>query len=335
MLSLLLARVTGCSTPSTSRTWSGPSTPVPVSTQPWTPPVPSATPGVAVRTSRYLIYTTIEDERLRAATAQVMEGAYEQYRTLAPGVAPSDRPLECYVFGQRPQWAAFTESRTGTDAAIYLQITRGGYTVGDWFVAYDIGGGATYSVAAHEGWHQYVARHFKGRLPPFLEEGIACLFETVRMDGNPHVGGQLPRWNWAVNRTRSAGLREAVERGNLWPLGQLITLHAGEVVNLPRERIDAFYAQNWAFARFLWDADGGHYRPMFRRLLEETAAGTLHDPTGTLRAATRNWNPAAARPILEHYLGQDLSEIERAYETYIGQIVAAEAARDRWAAVRE
>ena len=325
----------GCSLSRGPRAWVGPTTAAPIATSPWHVPVPSDTPGVAIRTPRYLIYTTIEDERLRAAVAQVMEGAYEQYRLLAPGVAPSGEPMRCYVFGQRRQWTQFTESRTGEDAAIYLQITRGGYTVGDWFVAYDIGGGATYSVAAHEGWHQYVARHFKGRLPPFLEEGVACLFETVRMRGNPHAGGQLPRWNWGVNPTRSAGLRDAVEAGRLWPLEQLITLHAGEVVNQPRERIDAFYAQNWAFARFLWDAEGGRYRPQFQRLLEETAAGTLNDPTGTLRHARRNWNPAAAKPILEHYLGQELATIEAAYLAYVGQLVAAEVARAAQATPRE
>ena len=74
--------------------------------------------------------------------------------------------MACYLFQTRDEWAAFTRTRTGADAAIYLQINRGGYTVRDWYVAYFIGDLGTYSVAAHEGFHQYVARHFRSRLPP-------------------------------------------------------------------------------------------------------------------------------------------------------------------------
>jgi hypothetical protein len=36
------------------------------------------------------------------------------------------------------------------------------------------------------------------------------------------------------------------------------------------------------------------------------------------------WNPNSARPMLEHYLGMPLDEIERAYRAYVARI-----ARDR------
>ena len=52
-------------------------------------------------------------------------------------------------------------------------------------------------------------------------------------------------------------------------------MHAGHVVQAPRERINAFYAQSWAFARFLNEAEGGRYRPMFRKLLADAAAGVV------------------------------------------------------------
>ena len=59
-------------------------------------------------------------------------------------------------------------------------------------MAYFIGDLGTYSVAAHEGLHQFLARHFKSRPPPFLEEGMACMFEDVKWDGD------LPRWDLLV-----------------------------------------------------------------------------------------------------------------------------------------
>ena len=61
-----------------------------------------------------------------------------------------------------------------------------------------------------------------------------------------------------------------------------MTMHAGEVVALPGSKIEAFYAQNWAFAEFLWDAENGKYRPAFQRLLTDCANGTVY-PAGPAR----------------------------------------------------
>jgi hypothetical protein len=271
-----------------------------------------------VRTDHYVIHTTIDDEQLLATLAQVMEGALTQYQQFTPGVRLSARPMECFVFATRPQWARFTAEKTGDDATVYLKINKGGYTIRDWYVAYFIGDVGTYAVAAHEGWHQYVARHFKSRLPPFLEEGIASMFETITWSG-----GQ-PRWTLSVNPVRATRLRRAIERGDLWPLESLITMHAGDVVNLPGERIETFYAQNWAFAQFLWEAEDQRYRAAFQRMLGDLAAGAASPGTGSRNASALLWNPASARPMLEHYLGMPLDHIERAYLAYVARI-----ARDR------
>jgi hypothetical protein len=243
-----------------------------------------------------------------------MEGAYAQYQMFAGNVPESDRPMKCYVFGKRDEWADFTQKHTGADARVYLQITRGGYTVGDWFVSYYVGGDATYSVAAHEGWHQVVARHFKGRLPPFLEEGTACMFESVRFSG------ELPRWDLTINPSRTLSLRNSIEANKLWPLDKLVTMHAGDVVKLPGDRIEAFYSQSWAFARFMTEYENGKYLPAFRQLMKDTAAGNSRDQTQSLRKALNLWSPAAVRPLLEHYLAKDLREIEEEYDKFIKHI---------------
>ena len=136
-------------------------------------------PGRRVTTPHYVVYATVTNDDFLESIGQLMEGALAEYRRLAPDVLESDQPMECYLFATRPQWAKFTREKTGEDAAVYLQINRGGYTVRDWFVAYFLGDVGTFCVAAHEGFHQYAARHFKARIPPFLEEGIACLFEDA------------------------------------------------------------------------------------------------------------------------------------------------------------
>ena len=282
--------------------------------------VDDATPGNAsakvIRTAHYEIYTTIPDRPdFLSGMAQLMEGAYGVYRTLAPTVQPTDHPMRCYMFGTRQEWMDFTRLHTGQDSTVYLQISRGGYTIHDWYVAYYLGGdNSTYSVAAHEGWHQFVARHFKGRLPPFLEEGIACMFEDVEWDNG------LPRFNLTLNPDRALSLRRVVDANELFPLNELITLHAGNIVGRAGIRIEAFYAQSWAFARFLWDGENEKYRPALQKLLADTADGTVYDPTGSLRLSYLGWNPDGVRPLLEHYLGEDLSAIEDGYRQYVQKL---------------
>jgi hypothetical protein len=307
-LGILLA---GCSASSSTRgEWTGPTAASPVKLLSWDA---NRQQGKILETAHYQVHTTITDEDVLARLPQVLEGAYTQYQMFA--TAPqSNKPMKCYVFAKRSEWADFTARNTGQDAAVYLQITRGGYCIGDWFVSYYVGDTATFSVAAHEGWHQYVARHFKGRLPPFLEEGTACMFESVRFPGD------LPRWDLSLNPNRTHGLRNAMEGKVLWPLEKLVRMHAGDVVQLPGDKIEAFYAQNWAFARFLWEYDNGRYRPAFKKLLGDTAAGNVWDPTGTLHRAQGAWSPSSVKPMLEHYLGKSLADVEKEYVKFMKDI---------------
>lgn len=310
-LLVLVLLATGCAQPSNVSLGGSPG---PIDTQSWTFEGKAAR---AIRTEHYLIHTTIEDTVFLQSLAQLMENALEQYRRLTPGVPLSTKPMECYVFARRQQWADFTARHTGEDASIYLQINRGGYTVRDWFVAYFIGDVGTYAVAAHEGWHQYVARHFKSRLPPFLEEGMATMFENISWSING------PRWNMSANPNRADKLRTAIQDGSLWPLEQLCTMHAGDVVSLSGERIETFYAQNWAFAQFLFQAENGRYLPAVRRMLDDLATGAADAHTGRLRGPSDAWDPRTVKPLLEHYLGMPLPQIDAAYQAYVREIANA------------
>jgi hypothetical protein len=292
--------------------WNGPTVLASVTMQDVSP---DNTAVKVVRSQHYEIYSTIQDRPdMLNRLAQLMEGAFGMYLKVAPSVTPTDHPMRCYMFADRPQWIAFTREHTGMDSNIYLQISRGGYTIHDWYVAYYIGDISTYSVAAHEGWHQFVARHFRGSLPPFLEEGLATMFEDVQWDND------LPRFNLSLNPERELSLRRAMDANELFPLSELITLHAGQVVGKSGIRIEAFYAQDWAFARYLWEGENGRFRPALQTLLAETAAGTVYDPTGSLRVRYLGWNPAGVQPMLEHYLGEDLATLEDGYKQFMQKV---------------
>src|SRR5204863_460409 len=83
---------------------------------------------------------------------------------------------------------------------------------------------------------------------------------------------------------------------------------ARDIVGESNDRIDAFYAQCWAFAKFLYEGENGKYRPMLQKWLNETAAGTVFDPTKSHARAIAPWNRKAVKPMLEHYLGMDLND---------------------------
>jgi hypothetical protein len=318
---LCAALIGGCAATPAHPQLDGPTTVVTPTADPWSY---GDAAGAVLHTEHYDIYTTVGDPDVRRRLPEVMEGALGEYHKLAPGVPlTSNAPMKCFVFGTRQQWVDFTRRNTGADAYWYLKINRGGYTVRDWYVAYSVGEAATLSVAAHEGWHQFASRHFKGRLPPFLEEGIATMFEDLHWDGD------LPRWNLTVNRGRVDALQRAVSGGTVFPLAELVKLHAGSVVAQNGAQIEAFYAQDWAFATFLWSADGGKYRPALRQLIDDTAAGVVFDPTGSHDNAAAPWVPAGVRPMLEHYLGRSLEAIDADYQRYVRK-VAFEDYNQQW-----
>ena len=124
-----------------------------------------------------------------------------------------------------------------------------------------------------------------------------------------------------MNRTRLQWLRSAIEGKYVYPLAELVQLHAGNVVQgQSGNRIEAFYDENWAFATFLWSADNAKYRPILRRIMSDTADGSVYDPTGVHQNKYAQWQPSAVRPLLEHYLGQSLELIDVEYQKYIRKI---------------
>jgi hypothetical protein len=140
------------------------------------------------------------------------------------------------------------------------------------------------------------------------------MFENVEWKND------LPQWNLSLNPARALSLRKAMDAGQLFPLEQLMKMDAGKVVNMPGIKIEAFYAQSWAFARYLWEGENGKFRPGLQKLFEDTATGEVADPTGSMRRSYLPWNPAGVQPVLEKYFGEDLATLSQGYEQYMQKI---------------
>jgi len=280
-------------------------------------------PGLRLQTEHYLIYTTVLDPRLLAQVPDLMESAHCAYNAqLSDPIRPRTHS-GVYLFADRSQWEAFTRAITGPHAALFLRIQEGAYCFNGSCVAYDIGLQRTLAALAHEGWHQFVNRHFAFRLPSWLDEGMAMMFEAfVREDGRI-------RFEPAVNAYRIEPLSRTMVRGDLIPLDPLLTTSPGEVMATdPSERVQTLYGQAYALIRFLREADGGRHRDGFRRLLNDGLKGRWPlDPHALTVATDRNvpktvrWNRVVGRQLFEYYVTDDLDGIERQYLAFCAQLV--------------
>jgi hypothetical protein len=97
-------------------------------------------------------------------------------------------------------------------------------------------------------------------------------------------------------------------------------MHAGDVVSLSGERIETFYAQNWAFGQFMLHGENGRFRPALQRMLRELASGEADVHMGRRRGAGDGWDPQSVRPLLEYYLQMDIDQINMYYQAFIRRL---------------
>ena len=280
--------------------------------------------GLEVRTEHYLLRTTLLEPLMLRQMPAFLEAAYKAYQSQLPQPLPSARPLEVYLFAARNQWEHFTHLTMGADAEVYLRIQRGAYTANGICVAYNIGRKQTFSVIGHEGWHQFNQRLFTYRLPSWLDEGIATLFETCRYSQGRFL------FEPQRNLMRLGSLKQTIQQNQLIPLRQLIVLNPGQVLNAHGEDsgVIAFYAQNYALVRFLREYNYGIRLRNYHTMLLGGANGTwpLNGELAALaadrtRPLTVRWNTLVAPELFAYYIEPDMDALEKEYRTFCARIV--------------
>jgi hypothetical protein len=277
-------------------------------------------PGLILTTRHYEIFSTLlEPVRLRRC-AGFMESAYRAYNSQLPKPIETQNKLTIYLFGNRRQWEDFTRDFAGQQAPMFCRIKAGAYYHNGACVAYDIGPQRTLSVLGHEGWHQFNGRHFKFRLPSWLDEGVAMLFETSKQGAF--------RLEPAKNAYRLRTLRRTLANNEMIPLRDLIASNPGQVLATDRtEAVMAFYSQSYALVRFLREADSGRRLGAYYRLLADGLYGDWPLGKDCKRiAADRNvprnirWNEIVSLVLFENYVGEDYEQIEKEYLAFCRQI---------------
>ena len=277
-------------------------------------------PGLKLTTAHYEIFTTLQEPVTLRRCAGFVESAYRAYNSQLPKPIETQNRLTIYLFESRRQWEDFTSDFAGQQAPLFCRIKAGAYYHNGACVAYDIGPQRTLSVLGHEGWHQFNGRHFKFRLPSWLDEGVAMLFET----GEQGTFALEP----AKNAYRLRTLRRTLANNEMIPLRDLIVSNPGQVLASDRtEAVMAFYSQSYALVRFLREADSGRRLGAYYRLLADGLYGDwpLDNDCKNI-AADRNiprnirWNETVSLVLFESYVGDDYEQIEKEYLAFCRQI---------------
>jgi hypothetical protein len=277
--------------------------------------------GLLITTAHYEIRTTLKDPLMLERLPSFVEAAYLGYQSQLPAPIPTQSTFSIYLFADREQWEDFTKAFTGEMAPMFMKIKAGAYYLNGSCVAYNIGMSRTFGVIGHEGWHQFNSRHFRYRLPSWLDEGIATLFEAYRSDNGTF------KFEPDKNLNRLGALKLTAAKGTTMTVEQLIALNPGEVIIENDDAVMAFYAQSYALVRFLREDNYGRRLGRFHQMLLGGANGTWPiDESARAVAADRNiplnvfWNRYVAAKLFEIYIAADLAAIQKEYTAFCNKI---------------
>ncbi len=279
--------------------------------------------GLKLTTTHYEVLTTLLEPLMLRSVPAFVEAAYHGYNSQLAEPIETTTKFTTYLFANRQQWEDFTKPFAGKHAELFCKIQSGAYYLNGACVTYNIGIERTFTALGHEGWHQFNSRLFKFRLPSWLDEGVATLFEA-------HRSGQGTFYfKPDDNAYRLEALKKTLLKKKMIPLSQLITINPSEVLAMNEsEAVTAFYCQSYALVRFLREANYEKRLANYRRLLLDGLRGNWPLDEKTKRVAidrnlprTVGWNRAVGRLLFERYIGEDIDQIEKEYLLFCWRIV--------------
>ncbi len=278
--------------------------------------------GLKLTTAHYEILTTLLEPLMLSQVPGFMESAYRGYNNQLTEPIETATKLTIYLFAERKQWEDFTKTFAGPQASLYCKIKSGAYYLNGACVAYNIGRERTFSVLGHEGWHQFNSRHFRFRLPSWLDEGTAMLFESSRYEQG------LFYFEPGRDLSRLGSLKITLMKNKMIPLRELIAMNPGEAIVTSDDTVMAFYSQAYAMVRFLREDNYGKRLGNYHQMLEDGLKGKWPlEEEGRKTAEDRNiqltvwWNRAIGTKLFEYYIGDDFDQIEKEYLIFCKKMV--------------
>ena len=204
------------------------------------------------QTPYYIIYTDHDMDMVREAAARITAMAEEYHNRTKDFSGTIRKRLAFYLYSRLSDYAASGGAGAGMFAGNRLMafVPKGG-------------GAEAWRVVQHEGFHQFVTQVIGGRMPIWVNEGLAEYFGEGIWTGDDFVTGVIP------NR-RLGRVRALIQDNQLRPFPQMFTLSSASW----RSNLDVKnYDQAWSMVHFLVNADDGKYRKPFAEFLKDVSSG--------------------------------------------------------------
>ncbi len=274
--------------------------------------------GAKLTSEHYVIHTTCKSKPFTDALPQFVESCWSAYAELLPSDRAPDRPLETYLFQTRWQWERFTEEFAGARADTYMQIRSGGYSERGVTVSHYGTRRQTLSILAHEGLHQYLEVTHGRPIPAWVNEGLACYFESFDLTPDGRAVFVPER-----NSLRTPALREALRTKSLQPLSQILATDAGREIHKPSAGVLTYYAEAWSLVVFLMrPRHVNPYHDGFRQMLRDLGTDAMERKARAFMAADTDGRMSRGEAIFRAYVTDDTERFWSDYEQYLYQLLS-------------
>ena len=202
------------------------------------------------QTKYYVIYSDNDEPTVKEATARVTAMAQEYYERTKDFSGKIRKRLPFYMYSNEAEYKAAGGIGAGLFAGNKLLacVPNGG-------------GGYGWHIIQHEGFHQFVDQVMGGRVPAWVNEGLAEYFGEGLWTGDAFVTG-------VIAPSRLGRVKGLMKANQMKPFEQMFALSYGEwSANLDMKNYD----QAWSMVHFLVNADDQKYRKAFGDFLKETS----------------------------------------------------------------
>lgn len=255
--------------------------------------------GREQRSKHYRILSDLSPEETRLY-GKHLDLMYEEYSRRMAGI-PQQAPEIPFVlmFATQADYLAVMRSTYGINAmgsgGMFFITPRGAALA---FFVESLPQTRVFHVIQHEGFHQYAHSRFAGRLPIWVNEGLAEFFgEAIVVDGRVIVGQASPR---AVT-----SVKDAIDRGTTVDFLRMLTMTTDQWNgNVRAGNAGIQYLQAWSMVQFLGWAEGGRYQRPFEAYLRLLHGGMPSD-----------------RAFVQAFGTGDLASFERAWKAWAKEMV--------------
>ncbi len=248
----------------------------------------------------HLLYTDLGDEKVLEARARIeaMARGYHECTKGFGGRMPGKMPF--YLFCSHADFQDSVSAGLRNFSGAYDGISLKVSADTDRYSWRKI-----WQVVRHEGFHQFVhwrlARGRGGRIPVWLNEGLAEYFGAARWTGDRLMTGFIPP-------LRKLKLLGHLYTGGIEPFPAFITKTGTQWVD---EASPAHYDQAWSMVHFFAHAEEEKYKKSFGTYVKQVVRGmpnarafvkSFDDDTGELeKAYCRWWKSLPAHPARDLY----------------------------------